>query len=371
MGDVKAGAGDPTGAADPELRGPTTGASQAGGAAGPPLVADVFVGAADGRVSAFAQSREDGGLRLVQSSTLAGGIDFMCWGPDQRTLFVSRSDSVAAYAYDPAQASFSWRAEARTGRKGTHVTLDPSGRFVFVAHYHDGALSFVSYAEASGFGAVECFEPGQNAHQSRVDRAGRHVYVPCLGSDHVAQYDLDAGRGTLEPAATPSVYAPGGPRHMDFSPEDDVAYVLTEKSSQLHVFDIEPRTGSLAPRPADSIFMAADGGYHWSSDVHVSRDGRFLYAVNREPSELVRFQVQARGVLERLGAVPLAGAVRNFALNSAGAYLQIGGDDGILLTYRVNAADGGLIRTGSHPDLGKIRTILVRGARSGAAPSPK
>jgi 6-phosphogluconolactonase len=333
--------------------------------------AEVFVGAAAGRVSAFAQDREDGSLRALQTSELAGGIDFMCWGPDQRTLFVSRSDSVAAYDYDSTHARFSWRAEARTGRKGTHVTLDPSGHFVFVAHYHDGALSFASYTAASGFGAVQCFEPGENAHQVRVHADGRHVYVPCLGSDHVAQYNLDPDRETLRPALTPSVPAPGGPRHMEFHPRGDMAYVLTEKSSQLHVFDIEPRSGSLLPRPADSIFTAADGRYHWSSDVQVSGDGRFLYAVNRDPSELVRFQVQPRGGLARTGAEPLAGAVRSFALDPEGEYLQIGGEDGTLRTYRINPADGGLILSGSQPDLGKIRTILVRGSQSGAVPSTK
>jgi 6-phosphogluconolactonase len=327
---------------------------------------EVLVGSAEGRLSLWSLDPSDGSLRSIADTRLAGGLDFMCLGRDERTLFVSRAKSVAAYDCELGSGTLSLRSEASTQRKGTHVTVDPSGRYVFVAHYHDAALSFLTYSPDTGFGPVERFSPGDNAHQTRVDAAGRHVYVPCLGSDHIAEYDLDPEQGTLRPAPRPSAPAPGGPRHMDFHPSAPVAYVLTEKSSELHVFDIQPATGALVRRPLASVPTAADARYHWSSDVHLTPDGKYLLAANRQPSELVSFQVQSDYGLLRLGAEPLLGPVRAFALDPSGRHVQVGGEDGALLNYCIETADGRLRKTACRSDLGKIRAILVRKARLAA-----
>jgi 6-phosphogluconolactonase len=323
----------------------------------------VFVGSTDGNLRAFTVNPSDGSLTPAGNIDAGQDLDFIALGPDDATLFVSLGASVAAYEYDREARSFTPSGDAPTGGAGTHVAVDASGNYVFVAHYNEGELSFFSYSSDGGFGAGETFTPGQNAHQVRVDPSGLHVYVPCLGSNHVAQYILEPGSGSLSASAPANVAASGGPRHMDFNPDATRAYVLTENSSQIHVYDINASTGVMSARPADSEYLSVDQQYHWSSDVHVTPDGRFLYAANRDPSELVRFEIATGGGLSRLGATPLGAVVRAFAVDTRGEYLYVGGDDGNLVAFRVDAATGGLSSMATTSGLGNIRATVARELR--------
>jgi 6-phosphogluconolactonase len=353
------GGGDDGGAGGgPSSVTPDTGA---GGVANVPAGEPyVFVGSTNGMLRAFAMNASDGSLTPAGSIQTPDGLDFVALGPDDRTFFVARNSAIAAYVYDRAAQSFSPGDETATAGAGTFVAVDPTGQRVLVAHYAQGQLSLLPYSTSSGFGALTQLSPGENAHQVRLDSSGRHVYVPCLGSDHIAIYDLDPALGTLSSSQPPTAAALGGPRHLDFHPLAPIAYVLTENSSELHIYDIDAVTGALALRIGDSVYTAEDEEYHWSSDVHVTPDGRFLYATNRDPPEVVSFAIDADGSLARLDAEPLDGVVRAFAMDPAGRHLQVGDEDGKLLALRIDAMTGALSRTASTSNLGNVHTAIVR-----------
>jgi len=320
----------------------------------------VFTGSTNGTLRAFVMNPSDGSLEAAGSAETGNGLDFIALGPDQRTLFISRDTSLAAYTYDPGSGTFTAGAEVQTEGGGTYVNVDPTGAYVFVASYNEGLLSFFSYDTADGFSEAQTFEPGMNAHQVRIDAAGRHVYVPCLGSNHVAQYDLDPTSGVLSATAAATVPSNGGPRHMIFHPSQPVAYVLTENTSQVHVYDVDETSGSLTLRADQSAFTAEDEMRHWSSDIQITPDGSYVYAVNRDAPEVVRFEVQADQSLVRSGSDSLGSVVRAFAVDPAGAYLQIGGEDGNLVAYRIDPDTGSLSETSNVPGLGDIHNTIIR-----------
>lgn len=317
--------------------------------------AHVFVGSTNGMLRAFTMDEADGSLTAAGVQNV-GGLDFFTLGPDGTTLFVSQGNQVAAYSYDPDLDSFSFLHAGDTSGGGTHVTVDPSGQMVFLAHYGPGLLSFLSYDVESGFGEEQTSSPGQNAHQVRVRAVGDTVYVPCLGSDHVAQYSLDAGAGSLTPLA--SVAATGGPRHMDFHPSGDAAYVLTENSSEVIVYDVDAGTGTLTARPGARVFTTDGQIYAWSSDIKVTPSGSHLFIVNRDPTEIVAFEILADRTVARLASTALSSPVRSFAMDPKGKYLKVGGEDGVLQGFTVGP-DGSLTEGASVDDLGNIRNAEI------------
>jgi 6-phosphogluconolactonase len=319
-----------------------------------------FVGSTDGTLRAFVMSTVDGSLQPAGTTDVGDDLDFVALGPDNRTLFVSRNGSVEVQRYDQQGQSFSFVDSESTTGGGTHVAVDPSGNNVFVAHYNENALSFLRYTEESGLSPAQTFEPGNNVHQVRIDAGGTQVYVPCLGSDHVAHFNLNPTAGTLSAATPATAPVTDGPRHMDLSPDGSRAYVLTELSSQVHLFDVDPSTGSLSPRAGGSLFTAADAQYHWSGDVHLTPDGKHLYATNRDPSQIVHFSVQDGGTLTRGDSTGLGGPVRSFAMDPGGEFVLVGGNDGNLVSYRIDAGTGALSQTANRNGLGDIHTTLIR-----------
>jgi 6-phosphogluconolactonase len=351
--------GADTGGSGGEQSGGAGGSSGGNGSGGAPQGTPyVFVGSTDGMVRVFTMATSDGSLTPAGSLDTGSGLDFIALGPDDRTVFVSFDGSVSAYTYDPTAESLTFVDDQTTFGVGTHVAVDPTGGFVFVAHYNQGAISFLPFSQGS-FGTAQKLTPGANAHQVRVDAAGKHVYVPCLGSDWVAQYDLNPTSGTLTAASPPTVGAGNGPRHLDFHPTAPVAYVVNEVASAVQVFDIDAN-GLLTRRPNDEVYMSPDEAFHQSSDIRVSPDGAFVYAANRQPSELVRFRVESDHSLTRLGADPLSGVVRSFGVDPAGKYLQVGGNDGRLAALKIDAATGAVTETSAETGLGDIHATVVR-----------
>ncbi len=341
-----------------------TGGDQTGGVGGsgggsPVGVPHVFVGTTDGFVRVYTMEESDGSLVDAGGLDTGDWLDFMTVGPDNRTVFVSYGGNVSAFAYDPQAKMLTLLDNATTFGAGTHVEVDPTGSFVFVAHYNEGKMTFLPFSQAGGFGSGQELSPGRNAHQTRVDATGTHVYVPCLDDDYVAQYVLNPSAGSLTPAATAHVAAGDGPRHLDFHPKARVAYVLDEVQSAVQVFDVAS-DGTLMRRASDEVYMSLDQAFHQSSDLHVTPDGKFVYALNRQPSEVVTFQVEANYSLTRLHADPLPTVVRSFAMDPNGRYLHLGGDNGTLVALQIDGATGELTETYSDTGLGAINATLTR-----------
>ena len=67
-----------------------------------------------------------------------------------------------------------------------------------------------------------------------------------------------------------------GPRHLTFSPNGKFAYLITELSGKVIAFSYDDgRLEQIQTITADTV--AARG----SADIHLSPDGKYLYASNR------------------------------------------------------------------------------------------
>lgn len=314
----------------------------------------VFVGTTEGMILAFRMSELDGKLTDAGSYD-AGELNFLALGPEKSgvvTLFVTAPDLVSSLEYDAKDGSFQLLDTAVTSGRGTHVAQASAGSSVLIAHYGQNSVSYFDYDASTGFSSESVFFPGEKAHQVRV--RDNDIYVPCLGSDLVAHYKIGSGLAASSP---PSFAATGGPRHMDFHPSAPLAFVLTELTSQVRVYDLDA-SGSASERTG-AAFTHSDGQGHKSSDIKVSPDGKFLYAVNREPSELVTFQVGANYELSRKESIALTGEVRSFGMDPKGAFLQVGSKAGVLHTFAVAPLTGALSRADSISSLGTINVTEV------------
>lgn len=317
----------------------------------------VFVGSTEGMVRAFVMSPTDGSLTPAGSQA-ADKLDFMTVDQVNKVVFVSGNDKVSAYKYDRMEETFTL-IDSKASTQGTHVAVHPSGKYVFVAGYDPGEMFLHTFSEQAGFGEGQAFSPGRNAHEVRCSASGTAIYVPCLGSDHVAQYTFNPTSGVLTPNGTAVLADQSGPRHMDFHPTANVAYVLSELSSEVYVFNINLGTGALEARPADTVFTHTDARFRWSSDIRVTADGAYVYAVNRQPSEIVRFKVETTHALTRLGADALSAEVRAFGVDGAGKYLQVGAKNGTLVALRIDPQTGALTQSASRDGLGTINVTEV------------
>jgi 6-phosphogluconolactonase len=156
----------------------------------------------------------------------------------------------------------------------------------------------------------------------------KHVFANDLGTDHVIvySYDPDSKNDNFLKAEYALATKPGsGPRHLAFHASGVFFYVLGELDASLTAYSyvngkIEKVQEVSLVR--DPLFTGKNG----AADIHLSNDGKFLYATNRgDANTITVFRVHANG---RLGFVQQESTCgvgpRNFAITPNDNYILIG-----------------------------------------------
>lgn len=219
------------------------------------------------------------------------------------------------------------------------VTTDQSGKWIVVANYSGGSLStFPVNADGSLQPYSQLIQhKGSSSNKERQEKAHvhatffspdyRYLLAPDLGMDKLMVYQFTASRKTpLKPAPVPFIASlPGsGPRHLAFHPNKKFAYLVEELTGTVKTFSYNK--GLLYPIQTIATHPASYKGQPGSADIHVSPDGKFLYASNRgEENNLAIFSIDAfTGILTNKGYQAITGAQpRNFIIDPGGKYLLV------------------------------------------------
>jgi len=272
--------------------------------------------------------------------------------------------SIVAYQFDRKTGALRFINESSSGGKGPcYVSVDDAGTHVFAANYSDGRLcaiklnidgsldtATIQSIPHTGSSINKESQTGPHAHSAVLSPDNRYVLGADLGTDRVYIYRFDRkATNSLSPADTAYVTTvPGsGPRHICFHPNSQYVYVVNEMSGTVDAFDY--KDGVLNSK--QSITMLPDGftGIVEAADIHISADGKFLYASNREVrNEIVIYSISKEGELSFTGRQPVLGTVpRNFVIDPSGKFLLVANQKSSeVVVFRRNASTGLLKFTG-------------------------
>jgi 6-phosphogluconolactonase len=164
----------------------------------------------------------------------------------------------------------------------------------------------------------------------------------------VSQLIFDERTGLLTPNTPPSVRLPAKstPRHLTFHPNGSHVYVLGERDGAVTVFDYEVSKGQLREKQRVTALPPGFQGSPLAADIHITANGKFLYASERASSTLTGFTVDSTtGTLSTIGSVPTETQPRGFAIDPSGRYLlAVGQVSHALLSYEIDASTGQLTK---------------------------
>jgi 6-phosphogluconolactonase len=323
----------------------------------------------------------DGSTGALEYQSKATGIDnptFLTLDPKNRNLYVvseidefqgQATGTVTAYSVSPVTGELSYiNRQLTRGTGPCHVQVNAMGGFLLLSNYGSGSVtSFpiqvdgslgeaISFIQHEGFSINQSRQQGPHAHSINLDSANRFAFAPDLGTDRVMSYRFDVDSGLLEPHDPPFVMvSPGaGPRHFDFHPNGQYAYVINELDSTITAFGYDPEKGTLDSIQTVSTLPEGFDEDTTCADIHVSPDGRFVYGSNRGHNSIARFSVsETTGRLTPIGHTPTQGAIpRNFGIDPTGTFLLAANQDSdTIITFRVDTDSGDLIPTGNLADV--------------------
>jgi 6-phosphogluconolactonase (cycloisomerase 2 family) len=305
-----------------------------------------------------------------------------------------KEGTVSAFAVDRATGKLKPLNTVSSGGAGpTFVSVHPSGRFVLVANYFGGSVAVLPVREDGRLGDATDVKSDEgkvgptratnapkgsfavsghdrtHAHMIQADPAGRFVLHTDLGLDKLFVWKFDEKKGTLAPndPAAVSLPAGDGPRHFHFHPDGKWLYAVQEEGSNVVLFDYDAARGRLEARQTVSTLPRGFAGSNFCSGILVSSDGRFVYAGNRLHDSIAIFSVGAKGDLAYVGEEWTRGSYpRSFNIDPTGRFLYCCNQRGDIVTaFRVDRKTGGLAFTGQYTPVGNPSCVAFLDLKTG------
>lgn len=332
-----AGAASDASGSGPDSGVPVPSPGDAGDAGTPkplgPLFA--FVGSSDGKVRVFDVDAATGAWTPKRESPAGSSPSFLAFDPARRRVFATDeggTGTVRSFAFDPTTGALTETNAKPTGGAGTtHVSLHPSGAWLFAANYTGGSMAVLPVGASGALGdAADTKASGAMSHWAGANPSGSHVFVPALGANVVAQYTLDQATGKLTDNGTAALPGGAGPRHLAFHPSEKWAYVVNELAITVTAFDFDKATGKLTPKGTVSALPPGQATSGVSgAEIFVHPSGKVVYASTRGFDSIARFTVDATtGALTRADNTPTgAKRPRSFGMDPEGTLLFAGNQD--------------------------------------------
>lgn len=357
-------------------------------------------GAIDGNANGkgiylFEMDSSSGQLSLVKLAAEARNPSWLCLDPSQKYLYTvneisdyeGKSGSVSAYAVDKSSGDLQLlNTVSSQGAGPAHLSVDATGKYVFVANYGGGSIAVFPVLSGGSLGdptfahrdedhvgsqKATSAPPGSfaisghdrpHAHMIGADPGNRFVLQTDLGQDRIYVYGFDKQTGKLAPAATPFASLPtgDGPRHFAFHPNGRWLYSIQEEASTVVFFHFDAATGSMKAQQTVSSLPDGFSGTSFASGIRVSPDGRTLYAANRLHDSIAVFSIDKTGHLKHVGDTPTLGDYPpQFNIDPGGNFLYVCNQRSDQITsFRIDKRTGLLHFTGQYTPVGTPTCII-------------
>ncbi len=342
------------------------------------IIAGTFDGQGSEGLYVFSFDRENLSFELLQTVSERLSPSFQAIHPEMPVVY---SGSRSPFSEDSNhQTILAYRADRETGMLSlineqsvmgispAHISVDPLEEFVYVSNYTSGNVSMFPIRDDGGLDAASDVvqhtgssinpdrQQAAHAHAADPSPDGRFLYVSDLGMDKIMIYEIDRQQKKLSPASTPWFEnTPGaGPRHLSFNPDGTYIYSLEELSSTIAVLRVDKNTGALEQVQRVSMLPDDFDGFNTAADIHVTPDGKFLYASNRGHDSLVIFAIdESTGELSLAGHESTIGAhPRNFMVDASGEFVFVANrDSNHIVVFRRDSLTGALTYTGVELDV--------------------
>ncbi|MBR1180135.1 lactonase family protein [Bradyrhizobium sp. KB893862 SZCCT0404] len=321
-----------------------------------------YVGNADSNDISVFKLAENGEMTPVQTAAFPG-VDKpgsstpLAITPDHRVLIAgvrSQPFQAVSFAIDPKTGQLSHIGNGPLADSMANIATDRGGKVLFSASYGGNKVA-VNPLGANGVVAAptQVIPTGLNAHAFLPSPDNRFVFATNLGSDQVLSFSFDPTTGALTPNDPQAYKLPekSGPRHFVFHPNGKFVYMIHELNGDVAAFNYEAKGGAWDEIQRTTALPEGFSGKPWAADIHITPDGRFLYASERTTNTLAAYKVDATsGKLTTIGSVPTEKQPRGFNIDPSGRYLAAVGElsDGMTV-YAIDPSSGALTKLKSYP----------------------
>jgi 6-phosphogluconolactonase (cycloisomerase 2 family) len=330
-------------------------------------------------VGNYTNNMPDTGIYVFEFNLLTGSLkkthqennvvnpSFLDIAPNGKQLFVCtdtrlpQNGSIEAYMFNSNTGTLSFfNKQTSGGHNPIYVMVDTTNSFVAFGNYGSGSLAiskvnpkgdlmpYSNFFEFTDSSINKQRQEKSHVHATVFSPDNKFLFAPDLGGDKIRAFNFNpSSTDILSPAhnLTISTTPGSGPRHLIFHPNHKFAYCIEELSGTVATYLYKEGNLSFIQR----IFACSEiKEVYNSADIHISPDGKFLYASNRGENTIAIFSVDiANGELKLLGHQSTYGDTpRNFTIDPTGNYLLVANQlSNNIVVFKRDAVTGMLTKT--------------------------
>lgn len=285
--------------------------------------------------------------------------------------------SVSSFEFNPENKTLTFiNSQKSRGENPVYITVHKNGKWLVNANYTEGSVSVYPILENGTIQpAVQNFHFTEGSiDPERQDRSHIHstvfspnfdyLFLPDLGADKIRTYRFEnENNEPLQPAENPFTQTTlgSGPRHFTFHPNGRFAYCIEEMGGAVSVYSYE--NGKLNNLQRINTHSEKYKENFESSDVHISPDGKYLYASNRgSENNIAIFSIENDGRLKTVGYQPIKGKhPRVFGLDPSGKFLiATNARTGNVVVFKRNSETGLLKKVGKKIKIKSVSCVQIK-----------
>ncbi len=304
----------------------------------------------DKRIATYKLNIKNGKLTPASSITLPGSPGSLSIAPDQKHLYAAlrSTKSIATLKINHDTGKLTKVAVTPAVSNPVYILATPSGNSLITAYYAaDKAAVYTINKQGHVLeGATQVFEMDDKPHSIMLDPSAQFAFVPNTGADTIHQFKWNAAQGILTYNKPKKITTPKGegPRHFTFHPSLPVVYFINEIGSSVSVATLDQSKGTLKLVQNLPTLPPDFTTRNTTADIHITPNGKFLYATNRGHDSLAAYAVNPKtGRITFINRYPTEKIPREFDIDPTGRFLYAAGQrSGKLAAYTINQTDGSL-----------------------------
>jgi 6-phosphogluconolactonase len=308
------------------------------------------------------------GSAALLSTIKSKNPSYLTISPNRKYLYAVNENGaageVSSFIFDRGTGQLHFiNKQSSGGADPCYITEDKTNKWVFVANYSSGSLSALSVNADGSLNPVSQLiqHSGSGPNTERQEKAHVHstvfspdqhfLYAADLGTDRETIYRFSPEKKQPLSGAKDSIVsvdAGSGPRHFVFHPSKPCAYLINELSGTVDAFAFTSATGGLKRMQTITSHPADYKGEKGSADIHISPNGKFLYASNRgDANSIAIYTIDGAGKLHLKGFRATGGIhPRNFMIDPTGRFLLVANrDSDNIVIFFINQQTGLLSST--------------------------
>ena len=303
---------------------------------------------------------KDGKLKNIGLAATITNPSFLAKSKDQKNLFaiseVNENGTGFVYSYEIKNDSLQMVSKQESGGAHPCFIAVNKDNYIITANYTGGNIGLLkatrtgelapilSVQQHIGKGSTER-QTAPHAHSTWFHPTKNEVISIDLGTNELWFSTIDTTKNELVYTSQKKLKMSdgAGPRHLTFHPHKNWMYILNELNNTVSLVKEKNKAyfikASIATLPAG---LTSDSK---AADIHITKDGKFLYTSNRGAESITIFKVNSEnGSLTNIGYAPVLGKnPRNFSLSPNEEFLLVANQDtNNIISFKRNVSSGAL-----------------------------